>query len=247
MPRRPAAAKGPSPPQGPAGGAQDQRLSNLSETERKAFDAIWRKGDMGMWTADLKAELGLAGNMPAKIINALKGKGLIKDVVNYRNRGRKMVMAAEFEPNKEISGGSWYVDGDLDVEFIAVLRPLCRRAVERAPGGVATLEAIAGAIRDSRAFKVDCSLQQIGDIMGALVLDGEVLELTSTGRGDFAGVPPGKRCYRCPRAGGAAATMGALASIPCGVCPRIAECTPDGVISPKTCVYYDKWLGSLQF
>ncbi|CAA7392669.1 unnamed protein product [Spirodela intermedia] len=229
------------------GGPQEQRLAHLSETERKAYDAIWRKGDMGMWTADLKAEMGLAGNMPTKIINALKGKGLIKDVVNYRNRGRKMVMAAEFEPNNEISGGSWYVDGDLDVEFISVLRPLCRRAVENGPGGVATLESIASSIRDSRAFKVDCSVQQIGEIMGALVLDGEVLEVTSTGKGEFVGLPPGKKCYRCPREGGGGPKMGAFGSIPCGVCPRIAECTPDGVISPKNCVYYDKWLSSLEF
>ncbi|KAI3835954.1 hypothetical protein MKW92_026982 [Papaver armeniacum] len=34
----------------------------------------------------------------------------------------------------------------------------------------------------------------------------------------------------------------ALASIPCGVCPRLNECTPDGIISPTTCVYFKKWL-----
>lgn len=34
----------------------------------------------------------------------------------------------------------------------------------------------------------------------------------------------------------------ALVSVPCGVCPRINECTPDGVILPVSCVYYSKWL-----
>ncbi|KAL0019133.1 hypothetical protein WJX79_006207 [Trebouxia sp. C0005] len=29
---------------------------------------------------------------------------------------------------------------------------------------------------------------------------------------------------------------------PCGVCPVFNECTPDGPISPATCVYFQQWL-----
>ncbi|MQL85002.1 hypothetical protein Taro_017532 [Colocasia esculenta] len=234
---------------GAAGGSRDPRLAHLSENERKVYDAIWKKGDMGMWTADLKTETGLPPSVVTKAIRALHSKSLTKDVVNYRNRGRKMVMAFEFEPSKEISGGSWYAEGSLDVEFIGVLRRFCRRAIEAAPGGLITTELVAASVRESGVFKMECSVQQIGEIMGALVLDGEVVEVTSTGKGDFAfaGIPPGKKCYRCPRDGGGRTRVGAFASIPCGVCPRIAECTPDGIISPKNCVYYDKWLNSLEF
>ncbi|GAB4831834.1 Coronatine-insensitive protein [Ancistrocladus abbreviatus] len=35
---------------------------------------------------------------------------------------------------------------------------------------------------------------------------------------------------------------GHMAAIPCTVCSRINFCTPDGVISPSTCRYFDKWL-----
>ncbi len=31
-------------------------------------------------------------------------------------------------------------------------------------------------------------------------------------------------------------------SVPCGMCPVIAQCRDDGVISPATCEYYQKWL-----
>jgi DNA-directed RNA polymerase III subunit RPC6 len=34
----------------------------------------------------------------------------------------------------------------------------------------------------------------------------------------------------------------ALTSIPCGVCPVIEHCHDDGVVSPATCEYYNKWL-----
>ena len=33
-----------------------------------------------------------------------------------------------------------------------------------------------------------------------------------------------------------------LTDVPCGVCPVAGQCHDGGVISPKTCVYYDKWL-----
>ncbi|BAF19926.1 Os06g0603400 [Oryza sativa Japonica Group] len=48
----------------------------------------------------------------------------------------------------------------------------------------------------------------------------------------------GRVCYRR----GGPVQGGMMERIPCGVCPRIDECSPDGVISPSTCVYYKKWL-----
>lgn len=33
-----------------------------------------------------------------------------------------------------------------------------------------------------------------------------------------------------------------VASAPCGVCPVINSCSPTGVISPNTCLYYSVWL-----
>jgi hypothetical protein len=33
-----------------------------------------------------------------------------------------------------------------------------------------------------------------------------------------------------------------LTSVPCGVCPVFDRCHDGGVISPATCVYFQKWL-----
>ncbi|KAG0473256.1 hypothetical protein HPP92_015113 [Vanilla planifolia] len=149
-------------------------------------------------------------------------------------------MAVEFEPAKEISGGTWYSDGNLDVEFINILRDQCRMYVERFK--VATIENVWQSIRDSGVFNTECSMQQIKEIMGSLVLDKELEELNSTGIGDFSRIQPGKKCYKRCKDGGNPKEQGILSSIPCGVCPRLTDCTPDGIISPKTCVYFDKWL-----
>ena len=33
-----------------------------------------------------------------------------------------------------------------------------------------------------------------------------------------------------------------LVRVPCGICPLIDNCSEDGPISPKTCVYMKEWL-----
>ncbi|KAK7267331.1 hypothetical protein RIF29_20000 [Crotalaria pallida] len=35
--------------------------------------------------------------------------------------------------------------------------------------------------------------------------------------------------------------VGAMASIPCGVCPRIRVCTPNGIVNPTNCLHYQNW------
>ncbi|KAL7582147.1 hypothetical protein Lser_V15G46191 [Lactuca serriola] len=74
-----------------------------------------------------------------------------------------------------------------------------------------------------------------------MVLDNMIIDVNSTGLGEYHSIPIGNLCYRCPSGGdldqGLRRTE-AMVSIPYGVCPRIRECTPDGLISPTTCVYY---------
>lgn len=33
-----------------------------------------------------------------------------------------------------------------------------------------------------------------------------------------------------------------LTGIPCGSCPVLSQCSEHGVISPRTCEYYQQWL-----
>uniref|UniRef100_A0A3N7E6D6 DNA-directed RNA polymerase III subunit RPC6 n=1 Tax=Populus trichocarpa TaxID=3694 RepID=A0A3N7E6D6_POPTR len=217
-------------------------VQSLTEHERILYDVIRSKQDIGIWTRDMKKEAKLPDNVVNKSLKALRVKNLIKEVVNIQNKGRKHFMATEFEPSKEISGGAWYLEGSLDTEFIESLRQLCKRQIEKK--GVATLEEVTDSINSYPAFNVDVTKQQIEEILRTLILDNAIMEVKSNGMGEFASIPFGKVCYRYISKGalGGEPKAGALASIPCGVCPRISHCTPDGIISPKTCVYYQKWL-----
>nr|DAD21852.1 TPA_asm: hypothetical protein HUJ06_023315 [Nelumbo nucifera] len=214
----------------------------LSDAERVLYNLIRSKEDMGIWTRDMKRETNLQDNVVTKSLKSLLAKNLIKEVVNIQNKGKKHYMAVEFEPSKELTGGAWYVDGNLDTEFIKILKDQCLKHIYKLK--VATIEMISESIRRSGLCKVECTTQQISEIVRALVLDNDVMEVRSTETGDFASIPLGTVCYRCSSKIGPGGTskVGAMASIPCGVCPRINECTPDGIISPRTCVYFNKWL-----
>ncbi|WCJ40563.1 DNA-directed RNA polymerase III subunit RPC6 [Euphorbia peplus] len=215
---------------------------SLTEHEHKLYEVIRSKEGMGIWTRDMKKETNFPDNVVNKSVKTLLAKNLIKEVVNIHYKGKKHYMASEFEPSKEISGGSWYVDGSLDIDFIKCLKEVCKKQILMLK--VATLEGVTDNIKKSRAFKTELSKQQIDEIIRALILDNEIIEVKSDGMGEFARIPIDKVCYKCRSRGstGGDPKIGAMASIPCGVCPRISHCTPDGIISPISCAYYTKWL-----
>lgn len=234
MPPGPSSAKRKRPESDPPG---------LVDSERLILDSIRSKKDMGIWTRDIKLETKLSDNVVNKSLKSLLAKRFIKEVVNIQNKGKKHYMAAEIEPSKEISGGDWYVNGVLDKELIHVVEQLCFRCIRLHK--VATLEGVHKEVKKSRVVTFDISSQQVGEILNLMVLDNGIIEVKSTGLGDYHSIPVGATCYRVASGAAGVATglrKGAFASIPCGACPRIGLCTPDGVISPTTCVYYNKWL-----
>ncbi|KAM5578783.1 DNA-directed RNA polymerase III subunit rpc6 [Rosa sericea] len=216
----------------------DSQSGSLTEHESKLYDAIRSKTDMGMSVQDLRRETGLQNNLFTKAIKTLQAKQLIKEVKNFENKTRKHYMATEFEPSKEITGGAWYDNGQFDTEFIKVVKGELVKVISDQK--IATVEDISLAIRTKKFLTVNLSPQELKQILDALVLDNEVLKVVSTGTGDFGHIKAGKDCYKCCERG--KPNLASMASIPCGVCPRINQCTPDGIISPTTCEYFKKWL-----
>ncbi|RYQ98519.1 hypothetical protein Ahy_B07g086249 [Arachis hypogaea] len=214
----------------------------LTDGERVLYNLILSKRDMGIWSGDMKRETNLPDNVVKKSLKLLQSKGLIKEVVNIQNKARKHYMAAQFEPSKEITGGDWYSEGNLDKELINAVKSVCLKYISRQK--VVTCDGVLEWSRKSGVFTAEVSNQQIEEILRTLVLDDEIIEVKSTGYGDFENVPVGRVCYKCKSKGGVRGEPkdGAMSSIPCGVCPRINFCSPDGIVSPRTCVYYQKWL-----
>ncbi|XP_022867691.1 DNA-directed RNA polymerase III subunit rpc6-like [Olea europaea var. sylvestris] len=151
-------------------------------------------------------------------------------------------MADEFEPSKQVSGGLWYVDGNLDKELVNVMKQLCLRCIRIEK--VATLERVHEHLKKQQVVNFEISSQQVFEIFYSMVLDNEIIEVKSTGLWEYYSIPIGTVCYRFDSGPVVAkgSKVGAFASIPCGACTRINPCTPNGVISPSNCAYSTKWL-----
>ncbi|CAB4279529.1 unnamed protein product [Prunus armeniaca] len=200
---------------------------SLTEHEKIIYTVIRSKQDMGIWTRDMKKEANLPDNLVGKSIKSLQAKNLIKEVVNVQSKGRKHYMAAEFEPSKELTGGDWYSNGTLDKYYITCVKDGFAKIIYQLK--VSTLEGISHEVKKSGIFKTSFTKQQIEEILRVLVLDKRVTEVKSNGMGEFGSFPVGKICYKSTSKGGTKREpkVGAMASIPCGVCPRISQCTPD--------------------
>ncbi|XP_027348362.1 DNA-directed RNA polymerase III subunit RPC6-like [Abrus precatorius] len=219
--------------------------ASLSNEDRVIYNIIRAKKELGIHHTDIKRETNIPETMLKRTIKSLLSKSLIKEVVSIQNRQKKLLMAVEFQPSKEITGGDWYTEGKLDTQLIEALSDVCFKIILRQK--VATCDGIVDWIRTvaSGVFPNGVSVEQVEQILKVLIMENKVQEVTSTGVGDFASVPAGQVCYRLinrASTGNGNVKVGIMVSIPCGVCPNIKLCSPDGVINPKTCDYYQKWL-----
>lgn len=208
--------------------------------EKKLLDLIRNKQGTGATKAEMKGYKAIPVTMFDRILASLKKKNLIKEVPNMNNKGVKHFLAMEFEPGKELTGGDWYIDGTLDVSKIEDLKAKCVMILERHRHRVVTLEVMCGYFVKEEKLSVN----QTKEILKNLVLDNVIMEVKSNGVNEFASTRIGEVCYKLTgkKSGNGEARAGAFASMPCGACPHIGLCSPDGVISPTTCVYFQKWL-----
>ncbi|KAJ4953720.1 hypothetical protein NE237_030552 [Protea cynaroides] len=163
----------------------------VSDFEQVLYDLIKSKQDMGIKKWEMTREANLPNDVVTKCLKSLIAKKLIREVENFRNKGKRhnIYMAAEFKPSTEVTGGSWYVNGNLDTEFIQALKDLCLKYVYRIK--VATTEVITESIRRSGIINVECSTQKIAEMLQVLVLDNEIMEMQSSEIQDWKGQDSG--------------------------------------------------------
>ncbi|TVU08084.1 hypothetical protein EJB05_41469, partial [Eragrostis curvula] len=210
-------------------------LAFLPGQDRKVYELIFEAGGKGMWMLDVRNKTGMAPPTASKVLRGLVAKGLLKEVSDVRHRSKKIFMATEFEPSTEITGGTWYHDGRLDTDAVAAARRSCLAQVQKL--GVATVEMIHNGIEKDEP-RAGYAIDKIRDILQTMVLDKVLEEVKSNGEGEFAAIRSGRMCYRVA----GAAQGGMMEGIPCGVCPRIDECSPDGDVLPFLRMNYsDAW------
>ncbi|GAX75508.1 hypothetical protein CEUSTIGMA_g2951.t1 [Chlamydomonas eustigma] len=208
------------------------KFRGLTNEELMLYQIIKQSGNTGLWTKDMKIKTNLAQPNIQKILKTLETRKLVKSVKNINNPSRKVFMLFDLEPSREVTGGAWYTENQFDAEYIEVLREACFQYIQRQ--GDTTLKHIAMFVRSRGFSKVELREEDILSIVNTLLYDGRVDQVDGEGAEDLDD-------HFRPAVHSIPATT-AFTSIPCGTCPVLSECKEGGLISPQTCVYFDKFL-----
>ena len=91
---------------------------SMTENERIIYNLIKSSKNKGIWIKDIKSKSGLHTQLVNSNIKSLEKKLFIKAVKSVKTPTKKVYMLYDLEPSVELTGGAWYTDQELDVEFI---------------------------------------------------------------------------------------------------------------------------------
>eukprot|EP00127_Corallochytrium_limacisporum_P006301 Clim_evm12s225 gene=Clim_evmTU12s225 len=243
--------------------AEDRRLDELGHEERLLYQIIQQHGTQGVWTRDLMRQANMQRTQMNKALKLLESKKLVK-AVNAVSSKKKMYMLYELTPDRSLTGGTWYSDQEFESEFVAILQDtvaeyLKERSQEAKTGDVfgelldclCTIDEVKDRIAQIGISTVPLSNDDVRSILDTLVYDRRAMIVS----GIPTGCPP-SHPLRIQAARGADTTrlyrfhatthpVDSTLSVPCGVCPVAKDCSPDGLVNPRTCIYMKQWLEDL--
>ena len=100
-----------------------EKFGGLSNNEILVYQKIQESDVKGLFQRDLKSRTGITNpNTIRTIIEKLMKRKLIKDFTSVHTGKKKMYILAGLEPSKELTGGNWYTNGELDSDLVTVCR-----------------------------------------------------------------------------------------------------------------------------
>lgn len=103
---------------------------DLTADEQMVFDYIKNSGTEGIWTRHLRGKTSLAQMVLTNVLKNLEKKQMVKTLRSVKFPTRKLYMLYSLTPSEEVSGGPWYTDQELDLEFINTLYEACLRYIK---------------------------------------------------------------------------------------------------------------------
>ncbi|ORX95636.1 RNA polymerase Rpc34 [Basidiobolus meristosporus CBS 931.73] len=231
------------------------KMSMLEGDERLIYQHIKSSGNEGIWTKNLKMKTNLHQQVVMRCLKTLEQKMLIKAVKSVKNPTRKVYMLIELTPSVEITGGPWFTDQELDVDFIDTLAKQCYKYIysksfprnntdavySTSYAQYPTANQIRRFIVDNRISTVDLSMEDIVCLLDVLVYDGKIERILPPV--DLMDWDDEKEevewMYKAVKD---RTKENSLTEIPCGKCPVFKICSEEGPISPSNCLYYKQWL-----
>ncbi|CAR30859.1 ZYRO0E04114p [Zygosaccharomyces rouxii] len=95
-----------------------QKKSAMSAEESLVYSYIEASGREGIWTKTIKAKTNLHQHVVLKCLKSLESQRYVKSVKSVKYPTRKIYMLYNLQPSIDVTGGPWFTDSELDVEFI---------------------------------------------------------------------------------------------------------------------------------
>lgn len=226
--------------------------NNSDLDEKLVFSVIKESGNKGIWIRDISTKTNVKSTALNKTLKSLETKKLIKSVQSVNASKKKVYMLFDLEPDRSITGGAWYSGKEFESEFVEILNEQCYHfllkrkeeiqekylhdPVMRRTSSFVTSKEIRDYIKNLGISRVELSTEDIETILNTLFYDGKVERSLMTKQGEQVSL------YRAVDSVLEAQKGSGFIRLPCGICPIIDNCHPDGLINPQQCVYMKEWL-----
>jgi DNA-directed RNA polymerase III subunit RPC6 len=229
------------------------RLQALTGEEQIVYQAIHDAGNEGIWTKILKSKTNLHQMVITSCLKSLEKKSLVKSIKSIKNPTRKLYMLIDMVPSNEVTGGPWFTDQELDLDFIQTLGEHCYNYIHAASFPSSARDALYAStytgypsasdvrryIMNKRIVTIDLTQEDVEMLLDVLVYDGKVIKMHQHAFDeDEDEVRNNGMVYKAVRERG---IHNALTNVPCGKCALSSFCSQDGPVNPTTCVYFAQW------
>ncbi|SCU78832.1 LAMI_0A06172g1_1 [Lachancea mirantina] len=106
-----------------------QKKAAMSSDEALVYSYIEASGREGIWTKTIKARTNLHQHVVNKCLKSLESQRYVKSVKSVKYPTRKIYMLYNLQPSIDVTGGPWFTDSELDVEFVNSLLTIVWRFV----------------------------------------------------------------------------------------------------------------------
>ncbi|ORD94518.1 RPC6 [Enterospora canceri] len=160
--------------------------SGKIDQEGLVIEAVKGAGTKGIWMRDIRTKTNIPHNYLLKILKKLEQTQTIKSIKSV-NSNKKTYILYGLEPDEEVTGGIWFNNNDVDLEFVNNLMEIIYKFVLQRQNryvelcGVAELPTILEVqnfLIEHKILEIKITQDEIETLLDTLVYDGRLEKLT---------------------------------------------------------------------
>lgn len=156
-----------------------------SNYENLILSLLEKSGPKGLWIKDIRIKANIPYNFLVKILKKLEQEQLIKSIKGI-NTNKKTYILYDIEPDKEVTGGIWFTNNDVDLSFVNNLMEIIYQYILKQQtlngnenditclNDLATIDRIYNFIITSNILEVKISKNEVKILLETLEYDGRI-------------------------------------------------------------------------